>query len=193
MVYVKKKLPTLSHDDIQAYMLDPANNPLPEHQKEQFDRVLSAARLMDDYPDESMLMKMLQHKYKVGMTTLKKDVDLAREVYKTKHTFDWDFWHIWQIRDQLELIKQCKAEGNLREWNNAKKVLHSIIGEKPEGVEDPNRMGKNQFFIQVNIGGEIGYKPIDEVHQLRPNEVKEIVEIMQQPIDEAQAVEIMDS
>ena len=54
-------------------------------------------------------------------------------------------------------------------------------------------MAKNQFFIQVNINGKTEYKPINEVHDLRPDEVKEIIDIMQQPITEAQAAEIMDS
>ena len=63
MVYVKRKLPLLSHDEIQAHILDPENNPLPEHQKEQFDRVLTAARLLDDYPEDNHLVSMLQYKY----------------------------------------------------------------------------------------------------------------------------------
>lgn len=193
MVYVKKKLALLSHDEIQAHILDPEKNPLPEHQKEQFDRVLSAARLLDDYPDDNQLIKLLQYKYNCGETTARRDISLARQVYKTRHTFDWDFWHVWQIRDQLELIHECKTAGNLKEWNNAKKTLQKIIGDKPEGLEDPNRMGNNQFFIQVNIGGKTEYKPVSEVHELRPDEVKEIFDIMQQPITDEQAAEIMDS
>lgn len=193
MVYVKRKLPLLSHDEIQAHILDPENNPLPEHQKEQFDRVLTAARLLDDYPEDNHLVSMLQYKYNCGATTARRDIELARQLYKTRHTFDWEFWHIWQIRDQLELIRECKTRNNLKEWNNAKKTLRKIIGERPEGGEDPNRMQKNQFFIQVNIGGKLEYKPVDEVHELRPDEVKEIIDIMQQPIDEAQAAEIMDT
>lgn len=193
MSKVKTKLPELSHDEIQAHILDPKNNPLNEHQEEQFNRVLQAARMLDDDPDDNHLIKMLQKKYCCTATTARRDIELARQVYKTRHTFDWDFWHIWQIRDQLELIRRCKQKGDLKEWNNAKKTLQKIIGDKPEGLADPNRMAKNQFFIQVNINGKTEYKPINEVHDLRPDEVKEIIDIMQQPITEAQAAEIMDS
>lgn len=193
MVKVKDKLPCLSHDLIQAHMLDPEGNPLPEHQKEQFDRVLSAARLLDDYPDENHILKILHYKYRASDMTLRKDIILAKQVYKTKHNFDWDFWFAWQVRDQLELIRRCKESKNLKEWNNAKKVLQKIIGEKPEGLDDPNRMCKNQFFIQVNIGGELQYKPLNEVQELKPSEVQEIIQLMQQPIDEAEAAEIMDT
>lgn len=193
MAYVKKKLPSLTHDEIQAYMLDPENNPLPEPQKQQFDRVVAAARLLDEYPDDSHIIKVLQYKFNCSYHTLRNDIELARQIYKTKHTFDWDFWFIWQIRDQLELIKECKLKNNLREWNNAKKVLQKIIGEKPEGLEDPNRMGRNQYFIQVNIGGKTEYKPVEQIQALRPNEVKEIIEIMQEPITDEEAEDIMNT
>jgi hypothetical protein len=193
MANVKTKLQDLEYEVIQAHMLDPENNPLPEDVKNQFDRVLAAAKMLDDYPDDNMIVQKLKYRYNASVWTLRRSVDLAKRLYKTKHTFDWDFWHIWQIRDQLELIHKCKEQGNLKEWNNAKKVLQKIIGEKPEGLEDPNRMGKNQFFIQVNIDGENQFKPLPEVQDLKPNEVKEIIELMQQPIDEAQAAEIMDA
>ena len=170
MVYVKKKLALLSHDEIQAHILDPEKNPLPEHQKEQFDRVLSAARLLDDYPDDNQLIKLLQYKYNCGETfTLYEDEG-----------------------DSYNYEKGIYSTIAFR-WNNAKKTLQKIIGDKPEGLEDPNRMGNNQFFIQVNIGGKTEYKPISEVHELRPDEVKEIFDIMQQPITDEQAAEIMDS
>lgn len=79
MVNVKKKLPELSHDEIRAHILDPKNNPLPEHQKEQFDRVLQAARMLDEYPDTNHLIKMLQYKYNCGATTARRDIELARQ------------------------------------------------------------------------------------------------------------------
>ena len=186
-------LQTLSHDIIQAYILDPENNPLPANLKPQFDRVIAAARLLDDYPEDNHILKLLREKYNASEMTLRRDIALAKQLYKTKHRFDWEFWHIWQIRDQLELIHRCKESKNLKEWNNAKKVLQKIIGDKPEGIEDPNRMAKNQFFIQVNIGGELQYKPLQEVQELKPSEVQEIIQLMQKPIDEAEAAEMMDT
>jgi len=193
MTNKRLKLTQLTHDQVQARIIDPEGNQLPQHLEQQFRRVMTAARLIDDDPDEDHLVSMICEKYNCTAHTAHRDIELARQVYKTCHSFDWDFWHIWQIRDQLELIRQCKEKKNLKEWNNAKKTLLKMIGEKPEALADPNRMAKNQFFIQVNIGGKTEYKPIEEVHELRQDEVKEIIDIMQQPITEEQAAEIMDS
>ena len=45
MAEKRKSLLRLTHDEIEAYILDPENNTLPEAQLEQFNRVMSAARL----------------------------------------------------------------------------------------------------------------------------------------------------
>lgn len=193
MAEKRKSLLRLTHDEIEAYILDPENNTLPEAQMEQFNRVMSAARLLDTHPDTDHIVSLLQVKYNCAAVTLRKDVELAREVYKTKHTFDWDFWHTWQIRDQLDLIRECKIKGNLKEWNAAKKVLNQIIGDKPDGLADDRNSGNNQVFIQVNLNGKVEQMPIDEAHKLKPDEMKQVIDIMNQPIDDAEAEEIMDS
>jgi hypothetical protein len=188
------KLLELSHDIIEAHILDPENNPLPPELQEQFNRVMTAARLLDDYPNDSQIVAMLARKYRASVTTFRKDLALAKEVFKTKHTFDWDFWFAWQIKDQLELIRKCKLQGNLKEWNQAKKVLHQIIGDKPAGVEDPKRMEHTTVYIQVvNNNGTTEYKSIGDVHDLRPDEVQELLEVMQEPIDEKKGEELMNS
>lgn len=183
----------LTHDEIEAYILDPENNTLTEAQQEQFDRVMSAARLLDSHPDTDHIVSLLQVKYNCAAVTLRKDIELAREVYKTKHTFDWDFWHTWQIRDQLDLIRECKIKGNLKEWNAAKKVLHQIIGDKPDGLTTDRNSGTNNIYIQMNVAGKVVEKTIDEAHTLKPDEMQEVIDIMNQPIDEADAEEIMNS
>lgn len=58
------------------------------------------------------------------------------------------------IKDQIQLIRDCKLRGDLKNWNNAKKVLHQMIGERPASVEDPRRMEKNVINIQINNMGK---------------------------------------
>ena len=118
----KKGLPSLAeqrHELIQQHIIDPENSPLPAELKEQFNRVLQVARLLDDYPNESHIINIMLAKYRMTTTQIRKDIALARELFKTNHTFDWDFWHSWQIKDQLELIRECKLKGDLKQWNNA--------------------------------------------------------------------------
>jgi hypothetical protein len=133
-------------------------------------------------------------KYRISTTQVRKDIALAREMFKTNHTFDWDFWHAWQIKDQLELIRECKLKGDLKQWNNAKKTLAALIGEKPEAVEDPRRMEKNVFYIQVNNGtGDKLNINLDTLRSLSHQDRKEIIDTLYQPIDDVQADDIMNS
>ena len=182
------------HELIQQHIIDPENSPLPPELKEQFNRVLQVARLMDDYPNESHIINIMLAKYRISTTQIRKDIGLARELFKTNHTFDWDFWHAWQIKDQLELIRECKLRGDLKQWNNAKKTLAQLIGEKPEAVEDPRRMEKNVFYIQVNNGtGDKLNINLDTLRSLSHQDRKEIIDTLYQPIDDVQVEDIMNS
>lgn len=182
------------YEVIQQHIIDPENSPLPEELKEQFNRVLQIARLLDDYPNDSHIIRIMQAKYRITNTQIRKDMQLARELFKTNHTFDWDFWHAWQIKDQLELIRECKLRGKLKEWNNAKKVLAILIGERPEAGEDPRRMEQNKFYIQVNTGtGTTINIDFDKLRSLSQADREQIIETLYQPIEDVQAEEIMNS
>ena len=179
---------------IQQHIIDPENSPLPEELQEQFNRVLQVARLLDDYPNDSQVLNIMRSKYRVSLTQLRKDLQLARELFKTNHTFDWDFWHAWQIKDQLELIRECKLRGDLKQWNNAKKVLAALIGEKPEAIDDPRRMEKNMFVIQVAAGnGDKININLDSMRGLTASQRKEIIDTMYQTVDDVQVEDIMNS
>ena len=192
----KKGIPSFAeqhYEDIQSHILDPQHSPLPEKLRGQFNRVLQIARLLDDYPEDGHIISLMQVKYKVSVTQLRKDIALAKELFKTNHTFDWDFWQAWQIKDQLELIRKARLDGDLKNWNNAKKVLAVLIGQKPEAVDDPRRMEKNAFYIQVNYNGQNMAVDFDKVRSLPESTRQEIVQQMYAPIDDAGAEELMNS
>ncbi len=178
---------------IQAHILDPDNSPLPEKLRPMMNRVLTAAKLLDSYPVEGHIIRLMQAKYSVTATTVRKDIQLAKTLFKTNHTFDWDFWQAWQLKDQMELIREAKLRGDLKAWNNAKKVLHKIIGDKPEAVEDPRRMERNVFNIQVNYNGQTMVIDFDKVRSLDPKVRAEVLQCLYEPVSDAQAEEIMES
>ena len=189
----KLSLQEQHYTQIQAHILDPENSQLPDKLRPQLNRVLTAARLLDDYPVEGHIIRLMQAKYSVTATTIRKDIQLAKTLFKTNHTFDWDFWHAWQVKDQVELIREAKLRGDLKAWNNAKKVLHMIIGPKPEAVEDPRRMERNVFNIQVYYNGQTMVIDFDKMRSLDPRLRAEVLQYLYQPVDEAQAEEIMES
>ena len=188
-----KSLEEVNHELIQAHIIDPENSPLPENLQFQFNRVLQVARLLDDYPNETHIINIMLNKYRITHTQVRKDLALAKELFKTQHTFDWDFWFAWQIKDQMELIREAKLRGNLKEWNNAKKTLMLMIGEKPIVNDDPRRMEKNVFYIQVNNNGETLNVNLDAIKKLPEEDVKKVIEALYEPIDDTQAEEIINS
>lgn len=192
----KKGTPSLSeqrYEVIQAHILDPEHSPLPENLREQFNRVLQVARLIDDYPDDNHIINLMMTKYRVSQTQIRKDIALAKELFKTNHTFDWDFWQAWQIKDQLELIQECKLRGDLKNWNAAKKVLAAMIGQKPEAVDDPRRMEKNVFNVQVNYNGQTLNIDLDKVRNLPVNVKQDILQQLYSSVDDITAEEIMNT
>lgn len=182
-------LRTLGVDDVRAHLLDPENNPLPERCEAQFKRVMQAARLLDDYPDDLQVVRLMKVKYNVSATMARKDIALARDVYKTQHTFDWDFWFAWQVKHQLELIRECRLRGDLKTWNAAMKTLKEIIGDKPAALDDPKRMEKAQFFIQVNNT----VMDINDVRTMTAEQVKELIDSPYTLINEEEAKDIMET
>lgn len=180
---------TLTVDEVQAHILDPENNPLPPRCEAQFSRVMQAAKLLDDYPDDMQVIQLMKAKYPISATMARKDIALARDVYKTMHTFDWDFWFAWQIKHQLELIRECKLKGDLKTWNAAMKTLRDIIGEKPAAITDPKKMENHQFFIQVNNN----IVDINDVRALDAQSLKELIDAPYELINEDQAKNLMET
>ncbi len=190
-----KALSDVDSDTILAHIIEPEKNPLPAKLEEEFRRVLAAARLIDEYPDETHVLKLMQAKYNVSKTQLRKDIAHAKELFKSEHTFDWDLHFAWMLKDQLELIRTCKLNGDLKNWNAAKKVLRDMIGEKPAAVEDPKRMEKNVFYIQINNGSGQEIKiPLDKIRGLDGSDLQMIQEsLMPVLTDEKQTEQIFNS
>lgn len=192
-VHGKKALEEQSFEVIRSHIIDPDNSELPVELHAQFKRVLQVSKLLDDYPNDSHIINIMLTKYNISRTQVRKDITLAKELFKTNHTFDWDFWFAWQLKDQLELIRQAKLKGDLKEWNNAKKTLLVMIGERPVAMEDPRRMEKNVFYIQVNNDGNPINLNMDVVKNLPQEDIRTIVDALYEPIDEEKAEELMNS
>jgi hypothetical protein len=192
----KKGTPSLSeqkYDIILAHVLDPVNSPLPGNLQVQFDRVLQAARLLDRHPEQSQIVAKLQAKYNIGRNTAYQDIRLARELFKMNHEFDYDFWQAWQIKDLLELIRECKLQGKHKEWVNAHKTLKLVLGEKPVAEEDPRRLEKNNIYLQLNNNGTIINISHETINKLNQKEIKELTAAVYQPINITEAEDIMNS
>lgn len=191
---IKKALADLSADDILASILDPEGSPLPSQYEQEKRRVIQASRLWDTYPNERRVAVMLQTKYNISLKTALRDVELAKQVFKTQHTFDYDATALWMIKDQIELINKCKVRGDLKEWNKAKKVLQDMVEKlHPVHEEDPSRLQANLFVLNVTAHGHQFEVPLDKVRDMDPDSLKVFIDSLAQPIEDAEVEEIFDS
>jgi hypothetical protein len=190
-----RKLPIAQqrHEVILAHILDPDNSPLPEEFQDKFNRIKSAAILLDDYHPANVLPRMVA-KYNVTRSTAREDIKLAQELFKSKHHFDYDFWQQWQIKDLVDTIRTCKLKGKEKERIAAQKVLKDIIGIKPESSDDPKRMEKNVFYIQLNNNHTTVNIPIEKLKGLSREEVRTVVAALTAPdVEDQQIVEILNT
>lgn len=191
----KKTLSEQRYEVILAYILKPEESPLPEEYREQFNRVRSAAQLLDDYHPNNVIPRLLA-KYNITRYKAQEDIRLAQELFKSKHTFDWDFWQTWQIKDLVETIRTCKLAGGKKEKERiaAHKVLREIIGEKPSGVEDPKRMEKNVFYLQLNNNSTTVNISLDKLKGLSQDEIQIITAAMTAPeIEDAEIIDLLNT
>ena len=187
---ITKSLADLSADQIIASILDPEGSPLPVEYEQEKRRVIQAARLWDTYPNERRVAAMLQAKYDVTLRTALRDVDLARQVFKTQHNFDYDAMSTWMVKDQIDLIQKCKLREDLKEWNKAKKVLQDMVEKMhPVHEEDPQRMQANLFVINVTAHGQQFQLPLEKVRALDPESLKTLVDSLSQPIEDAEILD----
>ena len=189
----KRTLSEQRYEVILAYILNPEDSPLPEEYREQFNRIKSAAQMLDDYHPNNVIPRLLA-KYNITRYRAQEDIRLAQELFKSKHTFDWDFWQTWQIKDLVETIRTCKLAGKHKERIAAQKVLREVIGDKPSGVEDPKRMEKNIFYVQLNNNSTTVNIPLDKLKGLSQDEIQIITAAMTTPeVEDAQIIDLLNT
>ncbi len=189
----RRELVEQSHETILAHILDPENSPLPMELQEQFNRVKSAAQMLDNYHPGSCIPR-LQAKYNISKTTARRDIQLAQDLFKSYQTFDWDFWQTWQIKDLVESIRKCKLKGDEKNRIAAHKALKLVIGEKVVNDEDPKRMEKNVFYIQLNNNGTIVNMDLNKIKGLDKSEIRTVVEALTTNVEtDEQVAEILNT
>lgn len=189
----KKHLAEQRYEIILNHILKPEDYPLPDRYRAQFNRVICAARLLDDLHPSNVIPRLMA-KYEVTRNTTREDIKLAQELFKSKHDFDWDYWQQWQIKDLVDTIRTCKLNKKHKERIAAQKVLRDVIGDKPMGEEDPKRMEKNVYYIQLNNNQTTVNIPLDKMKGLSPEEIQTVVTAMTTPeMEDDQIIDLLDT
>lgn len=187
----KVALTSITADQLQAYLLDPEKNPLPVGTEDQFQRLQTIAQYLNQYPSDSQIKQLIKAQYRISENQIRADIKLARELFKSRFDFDWDFMRAWEIKDQLELVRKAREKGDLKMWNDSKKVLHTLIGERPEAVGG-SRLDGIVVGLTVSVGGKEKVIPFTDP-RIKDVPFVDIVDEAEQNLDTEDAERIMNS
>ena len=193
----RKALTDEKYEIIKAHILDPENSPLPDNMKEQLDRVISMAKVLDRNPTIKHAVEIHKSKFSgLSDTTAYRDARLARKIYNSMHEFDFDFWQSWLINDIISNINRCRDSGTPMD----KRViamehanLIKAIGKRPDELPDPKRNEKHNFYLLVQINGENIKLDLNNIDKLPTAAVQEVNRALAggKEIDEEGAMQII--
>ena len=145
----------------------------------------SFRRALDTHENASLYLEFIN---RVADRMAAYFVETTVQDYAQNHPIDID--HVYETFYIL-IMGIC---GYVRTHRDAPdEVLRDIIGDRPAGVEDPQRMQANQFFIQINQNGQSQNVSLGDARNYSDRDKKEIIDSLYQPIGEAEAEEIMDT
>jgi hypothetical protein len=190
----KKALEDKRFELIKAHVLDPESSPLEEHEKELMDRWVTAARILDRYPQKGKAAKFLMLKYKnISQAQAYNDLSNAQRLFNAMNRFDYDWWHTWLLNDIVRLMKICRNEKNIKGWVAAQANLIKALGDRPDENYDPRIMEQHNFYLTLNINGENTRFDLNEIFELPDMKRKRLTDSMLAPITIDAAAEIIES
>lgn len=195
----RKALTDERYELIKAHIIDPENSPLPDYLKDEMDRVISMAKVLDKNPTIKHAVSLHRSKYgDISETTAYRDARLARKIYNSLHEFDYDFWINWAINDIVETIKRCRNRNSYQD-DRVIAMEHAnllkAIGERPEEMPDPKRNEKHEFYILVNVNNQNIKIDMNNLRNLEEATLRELNRALAggREIDEQGAVDIMNT
>ena len=191
---MKKALLEENFEVVKSYILNPTadETALNEEQKRLMDRWVSAGRILDKYPVKTDAVSLLMSKYPgISRAQAFHDVDMALRLFNSMHTFDYDFWHNWLLRDITKLMEECRLAGDRKNWAAAQRNLINAIGERPAEDVDPTIREKSMYYLVLP-----GTDPQKlELEKLResPGKLSDFMKYLHKPIDDVEAEEMINS
>jgi hypothetical protein len=179
---------------IKGHLQNPESVVLSEEHRKMLDRIFSMQRVLQRWPQPRTALAIHRSKFpEISRRTAYNDMQYARELENTYHTFDYDFWNNWLIQDVIDQIQAAKAKGDMKAWAAGHANLKKAIGERPMEEMDPKLLEKHTFIINVK-GMKDGVQiNIDNLDQLSTLQRKEIADAVWEEIDENQAKQILES
>ena len=174
----KLALEESNYELIKAHIINPESSPLNAEHQEMLDRIMSVAKVLDKNPFKKHAVALHMAKYShLSQRQAYIDVSMAMRLYNSIHEFDWDFYRTWLINS---IIRNIEKLGDMNTHHSRKVIamehanLIKTIGTKPEELEDPSRLEKQNYFILIQNNNQQVKIDINELHTLPEATLKEI-------------------
>jgi hypothetical protein len=164
-----------------------------------FSRILSAARVLDNSPVTKNAVALHMAKYpEIGRSRAYLDISIAKRLFNTIHSFDFDFWQTWLINDIIKNIDRAKTNNE----PNAQRViamehanLIKALGKKPDDPNDPRLTEKHEFYILIQQNNQEVKLDFSKLKSLPDATLQELNRILfaGAEITDVQAEEIMNT
>lgn len=155
---------------IKSHILTPEESQLTPEQQQMFNRILSAARILDKNPVTKQAVALHMAKYtEIGRSRAYLDMSIAKRLFNTIHEFDFDFWQTWLINDIVENIKRARTSSqpnSLRVVAMEHTNLIKALGNKPDEITDPRLTEKHQFFFLIQNDNREIKIDVSKLHDL---------------------------
>lgn len=150
----KTALEETNYEQIKAYILDADGSALTGEQKLMLGRIVMCSKILDKNPVLTEAVNIHSHQHpEIGRAQAYTDLRLAIRLFNSIHVFDYDYWHSWAMDDSVKNIAVCRANKSEKDHKTIAMEhanLIKLVGKKPEGLPDPERNEKHQFYILVN-------------------------------------------
>lgn len=190
----RESLEEQKYQIIKAAIIDPDNNPLPDYMRSELERVVAAAKILEKNPVQKNAVALLKARFpEASRTRLYEDCRRAMRLFNSTHTFDYDFWQYWLLQDIAELMQRARDQNDFKAWAAAQKNLIAAMGERPDVPMDAKLIEKHEFNVVVQVNGKpvnIGY---DAFMKLPADARKVLTDALDQPIEDVDAEDIMNS
>ena len=179
---------------IKDHLSDPDHIQLSDEIRNMLDRVFSMQRMLQRYPQPRTALALHQAKFPdISRRTAYNDLNYARELDNTYHSFDYEFYNNWLISDIFDQIQAAKAKGDMKAWAAGHTNLKKAIGERPMVETDPKLLEKHTFLIQINnMAGGIRMN-MDDMEKLSMKTRQGIADAVFEEITDEQAEQMINS
>ncbi len=180
---------------IQKWINDPDSNKISESDKKIFDRLDFADTQLRRKPRKKEAAQLIAAKFNITLRQAYNDLWYAQKLFGSIHPFNKDWWRNWLIEDIVTLIESCKVTGDLKTWASAHANLVKAIGldQKEEIPIDPEILSQHNYYTVINVDNKSIKIGLEDLIKIPLSSRKRVLDALNKPIDESEALEIMNS